>query len=255
MITHEALHHGVFSNECFAHPLKIQLEATCKPPRPQKRRVRFDTEERVINPIQEFYTDDDVRVRWYGMEELCQIKQHAKEQSNMVRKRSKDRDCLVAVAHRKTTLLLRSDFRAIVKLSPTTPDQDLARWCSYNDGRRGLERFSSRDYCAFRRSDIMNARTAVIEEQTRQRGQNSVDQEAIAQRAREASKRARTFAQVLATADDLEAQQVHEEQVEEEQEMRDLDDSFRRVAPPRKKSKLSMEMKLPMKFAANVRIT
>jgi hypothetical protein len=182
-------------------PLKMELDATVttKPFRPPI--IRFDDVDAVINPSPEYYTDDDVVIRWFTMHELQQIKHQAKEYSITIRQSSTNQDTCLCVAHRKTSLMLKSDFKSLVKLSATTPDQDLSEWCSYEDGRRGLERFSSRDYAAFRRSDINLTRSAVIEEFARQRNMLLFDEEAVANLARDASRRSRTFARFFAEAD------------------------------------------------------
>jgi hypothetical protein len=182
-------------------PLKMELDATVATIEFRPPAIRFDEIHDIINPSPEYYTDDDIRVRWYTMDELQQIKQQAKEYSNTIRQTSSSQDTCLCIAHRKTSLMLKSDFKSLVKLSPTTPDQDLIEWCSFEDGRRGLERFSSRDYAAFRRSDINLTRTSVIEEFARQRTMLFFDDEAVANHARDASRRARTFARFFAEAD------------------------------------------------------
>ena len=64
------------------------------------------------------------------------------------------------------------------------------------DGRRGLERFASRDYAILRRSDITKTRQAVLGA-----AKLRCDADTIAHSAREASRRARTFARFFAAAD------------------------------------------------------
>lgn len=182
-------------------PLKMELDATVATNQCRLPAIRFDDMDDIINPSPEYYNDDDIRIKWYTMDELQQIKQQAKDFSNSIRQTSSSEDTCLCTAHRKTSLMLKSDFKSLVKLSQTTPDQDLSEWCSYEDGRRGLERFSSRDYAAFRRSDINLTRTSVIEEFERQRSMLFFDEEAVANHAREASRRARTFARFFAEAD------------------------------------------------------
>jgi hypothetical protein len=229
----------VFSNENFLWPMKLELEAAswenCVPAE-RSTTVRFELETEVINPFPEDYTDEDVQVKWYCMDDLQQIKQRAKEESNELRKSSKGQDTCLCVAHRKTSLMIKSDFKSLVKLSPSTPDQDLSEWCSYMDGRRGLERFASRDYAALRRNDICNTRAAVMQEYARQSEFYLSDPEAIANVAREASKRARTFARFFAAADadaakpDQPARRIPSRCHSEVR-------TISRCAPPRKRSK------------------
>jgi len=191
-------------------PLKMELEAAfleplklfppeASSPLEQTRStstISFRPETETINPEPEYYTDEDVQTKWYSNEDLAQIKFSAKELSNELRRSTSPQDTTLTIAHRKTSLMLKSDFKALVKLSPTTPDQDLIQWCSYTDGRRGLERFASRDYAVLRRNDISNTRKAVL--QSVKEGQ---DAETVAQLAREASRRARTFSRFFAAAD------------------------------------------------------
>jgi hypothetical protein len=196
----------VFSNERFSLPLKMVLEAasyatTVVVKGRRSSPVRFEDQVQVINPETEFFTDEDVAIRWFGAEDLHLIKMGAKQQSVDLRNNAKNHDSYLCVAHRKTSLMLKSDFKALVKLTPSTPDQDLSKWCSYMDGRRGLERFASRDYAALRRVDITNTRTSVIHEYSRQRSEGIFDLEFVANLARDASRRARTFARFFAAAD------------------------------------------------------
>ena len=203
-------HAQAFSTEKFSLPLKYGLDAVIAESPKAKKRVRFSSANtRVINSVTEYYTDEDIAARWWSSNELVDVKKNAKLMSAAIRRQSaSDEQCPIAVAHRKTTLMLASDFKGLVKLSPSTPDQDLANWCRSEDGRRGLERFSSRDYCSFRRMDVASTRHAVLAEQERQLESAIVDDNAIAQVYRSASRRARTFALFLGEADSIEARQA-----------------------------------------------
>lgn len=222
-------------------PLKLELDRTFAINEFRAPAIRFDDEDDIINPSPEYYSDDDISVKWYTMDELQQIKQQAKEYSNTIRQSSSSEDTCLCTAHRKTSLMLKSDFKSLVKLSQTTPDQDLSEWCSYDDGRRGLERFSSRDYAAFRRSDINMTRTAVIEEFTRQQTMVFFDDEAVANIARDASRRARTFARFFAAADAGASRQSQHNDVPPVRPTPARSVSDRRAVPrrlpPRKRSK------------------
>ena len=192
-----------------------------------KRRVVFSQEQdRILNPQTEYYTDEDISTKWWSMQDLANIREEAKSMSALLRHHARKHDCDLTMAHRKTTLILASDFHSLIKLSPTSPDQDLANWCSYEDGRRGLERFSSKVYHSFRRKDVTDSRRAIIEEQQRQRLLNISDTEAIAKASAKYSRRARNFALFFGGAD---AKQVLK---------RDLQQAPARRAPPRKRSKM-----------------
>jgi hypothetical protein len=210
---------GVFSSERFTLPMKMQLEATMREPLhcssgclwgnnadfcsgKRQRRIRFDHFTRTINPDPEYYTEQDMSMKWFAAMELREFKVRAKELSNALRKSNKSQDQRsITVAHRKTTLMLKSDFKSLTKLSPSTPDLDITRWCLFSDGRRGLERFASQDYAVMRQSDIRLTRQAVLTEHARQVMNEEYDDEAVAKAAREVSRRARTFARFFGAAD------------------------------------------------------
>jgi adenine specific DNA methylase Mod len=115
----EVQHDHAFCNERFVGPLKLELETVGfdEPKRP-KRRVRFDRNKKTINPEAEYYTDEDVRIKWWGFDELGDIKQRAKETSIVLRKSLVGRESSLTMAHRKTSLILASDFKALIRLSP-----------------------------------------------------------------------------------------------------------------------------------------
>jgi hypothetical protein len=208
-----------FSNDNFTCPLKYELDAMESEP---TMRVTFRTDPTIMNPDAEYYTCHDILTKWFSSDELLQIKSRAKGFSTILRRSKRVEETCLTMAHRKTSLMLKSDYKALVKLSPSTPDQDLHQWCSHNDGRRGLERFSSRDYCCFRRKDVIATRTMVLEEQARQHCQGHFNEEMLANVSREASRRARSFALFFGEADSLEAREVG---------------PAHRRAPPRKRSR------------------
>ena len=196
---------SIYNDDVFQfQPLKMELDAAFLEPimftepevPPLRATVRFAVDDLIINIEPEFYGDDDIATKWYSNEDLTRIKLHAKDLCNELRRSDSPQDKTLTIAHHKTSLMLNSDFKALVKLSPSTPDQDLTEWCSYMDGRRGLERFASRDYTILRRSDITKTRQAVLAA-----AKLRCDAETIAHAAREASRRARTFARFLAAAD------------------------------------------------------
>jgi hypothetical protein len=211
-------------DHAFAGPLKLELEPVCLK-QPKRRSVCFDREKKVINPESEFYTDEDIRIKWRGSDELGYIKQDAKETCVVLRKMLVGKECFLTMAHRKTSLILASDFKALIRLSPSTPDKDLQGWCSFDDGRRGLERFTSKDYSCLRRQDITNTRETVLGEQRRQKETATRDPEIIARAARETSRRARTFALFFGEADARER-------------LSNREPNFERHDPPMKRRKL-----------------
>lgn len=206
----------VFNAARFTIPLQMELDAAMasgtsfiQPKKKQpweshgrRRKIRFSPNLTIVNPSKEYFTDEDVKLKWLAASDLRQLKVGAKELSNRLRKSPRSLDQkTISIAHRKTTLMLKADFKALTKLSSSTPDEDLVRWCQSSDGRRGLERFSSRDYAAFRQIDIGKVRAAVRDECARQKESGIFDPEAIAAAAQQHSRRARTFARFLGAAD------------------------------------------------------
>lgn len=209
----------------------------------RQRRVRFNlgtNVTKVINPGIEYYTDEDIHDKWVNGQDLYNIKVDAKKLSGALRRISKERGtaCLVSIAHRKTTLMMRSDFKSLVKLSPSSPDEDLAVWCCCNDGRRGLERFVSSDYNVIRSSDVHNTRKIVLDEQERQRDYCvRLDDETLGKVAREGSRRARTFARLMGVADSL-SSKCNEQYCEHTNMKNNPYVVKRRVAPSRTQSEM-----------------
>jgi hypothetical protein len=191
-----------------------------------KKRVRFNFEKRCLDPVNKYYDDEDIVAKWFTASDLLLIKENAKNQSATIRRSGPSEECRLTMAYKKTSLMLAGDFKELVKLPTTSPDQDLRQWCSWNDGRRGLERFSSREYCYTRRGDILNAREAVLAEQDRQTEAGVKNDDLIAKASREVSRRARTFALFMGEADS-------------KQQTRPLENA-QRTAPSRKRSKIDL---------------
>jgi hypothetical protein len=211
--------HGYFED----HPLLRDELAI--PVSPKRRRVSFDQEQehqidlqdipqQARNRIalkqealtkekeqQDIHSYENDQTTWLSPSDLRNIQQQAKTTSALICHCAYVQDCDLLLAHHKTTLMLKKNFRSLVKLSPSMPDQDLAVWCSRDDGRRGLERFASKIYSSFRYRDVTSTRMSVIGEQSRQRIEGINDPEALAQVARSASCRARTFALYFGGAD------------------------------------------------------
>jgi len=203
---------------CFTNfgPIHQSLEPIPATSRTRSR-VCFDPLLQVA-PTDYYFEADE---RWWTAEELDGVRQDARKQSQRLRQSSSEALCM---AHRKTTLILSGDFGNLVKLPPTSPDQDLQEWCAFNDGRRGLERFCSKVYHSFRRKDVQATRAAVLKEQECQRTARDMDPEALAQVSRDASRRARNFALFFGGADAKESNKRSR--------------VIRRNAPPRKKSRM-----------------
>ena len=218
----------------FSEPLRQELPEDLPK---RRRRVLFggtSVIHREAESVEEAQANHERK--WFTADELQSIRQEAKAMSSDLRSKgaANASSCFVTLAHRKTTLILSSDFKSLTKLSKSTPDQDLHQWCSWDDGRRGLERFSSQSYWVFRRRDISFFRESVMEESRRQQESGCHDPEAIAKVAREASRRSRTFALFMGEADALEANGVH---LEATPRFRRAPPSLRQ-APPHKRSRM-----------------
>jgi hypothetical protein len=221
----------VFNGNRFEDQQLQRLDELAIPVSPKRRKVSFDQEQEhqtdlqqlaeptiALKQFKEAFKKEEERqtiilssldinshekdqTTWLSPCDLRNIQQQAKTTSALVCHGANVQGCDLTLAHRKTTLMLAKNLRSLVKLSPTMPDQDLAVWCSHDDGRRGLERFASKLYNSFRYRDVTNTRMSVIGEQSRQRIEGINDPEAIAQVARTASCRARTFALYFGAAD------------------------------------------------------
>jgi len=187
----------VFSTENSAKRHESQLRVLESSTR---RRVRFESSQ-ILNLENEYLSDEDLSRMWWTVDELIAIRNKGKMLCSLLRNHGANQDCHLTMAHRKITLFLASKFRSLLKLSPSSPDQDLSEWCSCNDGRRGLERYVSRVYSSFRQRDVFCTRMAVLTEQARQRDQHINCPDMIAVLSQSASRRSRTFALSLARAD------------------------------------------------------
>jgi len=164
------------------------------------RQVRFESAPpKILNPESKYLSHED-SIIWWTSNELEEIRKDAKLLCSQFWHHA-SQDCDLTVAHHKLIFLLASKLWALLKLSPTSPDQDLLKWCSCNDGRRGLERIVSKTYSSFRQNDICETRMLVLTEQKRQRDEDIVDPEKIAILSQSASRRSRTFALIMASAD------------------------------------------------------
>jgi hypothetical protein len=211
------------------------------PVSPRQRRVTFYTgKTEIIEPVRDFNLNEKEDAKsctvssvWWSHADLFLIQQRAKTTSRVLRHVANNRmqDGPLILAHHKTTLILASDFRSLVKLPLSSPDQDLVEWCSRDDGRRGLERFVSKTYGCFRSHDVTKTRTVVIREQVRQKCAGINDPEAIAEMARNASLRARSFAMFFGGADASQAKDETKAPPVEEHVKQS-------VARPRKRSKI-----------------
>ena len=173
----------------------------------KKRRVNFGGSTIINQGSEETICDSEIQQRWWTPDDLDEIKRRAKEMSIRLRQQAKEKGCYIGMAHKKTSLMLTNNFPELVKLSPSSPDQDLRHWCARSDGRRGLERFASREYGICRKDDVLDARDAVFQEQERQRSSSEpsskvpLDPEAMAKVSKEKSRRSRTFSLFMGEAD------------------------------------------------------
>lgn len=171
-------------------------------PPTKKSRVDFGTSKVINEGPKEIISEEEAVQRWWMADDLEVIKQRAKDTSIRLRQQATERGgCFVELAHKKTTLMLANNFPELIKLPPSSPDQDLKKWCARSDGRRGLERFASRNYGIARRDDVTEAREAVIWEQRRQQQEGKINRETLAQVSKGKSRRARTFALFMGEAD------------------------------------------------------
>ena len=167
----------------------------------RKRRVSFAGQKIINEGAQEVITVEEMEIRWWSQDDLDNIKKAAKEMSLKLRKLAKEKGCYVEVAHKKTTLMLTNSFQELVKMSASSPDQDLRHWCVRSDGRRGLERFACKEYGNTRKDDVIGTRMAVFQEQDKQRKARKYIPEAMAKVSKAHSRRSRTFSLFMGEAD------------------------------------------------------
>lgn len=187
------------SNNAFSFPMTPSSASSLS------RRVDFSGKLVINDNEHEIISEEDMASRWWSQSDLEEVKKGAKEMSLQLRRMAKERGCYVETAHKKTTLMLKNDFKELVKLSSSSPDQDLRHWCARSDGRRGLERFASKEFCNSRKDDVIDTRNTVFQEQERQRQLNVYLPEEIAKISKEKSRRARTFSLFMGEADAQEA--------------------------------------------------
>merc|ERR1712032_1076272 len=100
--------------------------------------------------------------------------------------------------------MLGSEIQKLVQLPLSRPDEDLQQWCAHDDGRRGLEKYASKEYAIGRHRDLCHCRISVLKEQGIQREKKIVDVELLAESSRKLSRVARTFALFMGEADSYE---------------------------------------------------
>lgn len=174
--------------------------------RTSKKRVHFHRQKQVHFLDAYESTEECFANKWYSLEELSRMRAEAKMTTIRLRKLASllpEDACGLTMAFRKTTLMLHSDLKSLVKLPPTTPEQDIEKWSSMEDGRRGLERFISQDYANIRKMDLKLSRTAVVNESHRQQANHEANPEALSAISRASTKRSRSFALFMGEADAL----------------------------------------------------
>lgn len=166
----------------------------------QRKRVVFNNKIRIVeNPG--FLTSNEIERVWWSGDELQSIKKRAKQMCCRLRKRLEPEVCPVSDAYQKTKMVLNSDTKHPALCLANGLGGDLYQWCTSMDGRRGLERFASREFAALRRKDVIDTRSAVMQEQKQQAQAGERNAEAIANVAKLSSKTARVFAAFMGDAD------------------------------------------------------
>lgn len=147
---------------------------------------------------------EEIETLWWQKDELSEIRSNAKLLTKMFRQ--DNRECYpIMMALKKTKLILNSEIQKLVQLPLSRPDEDLQSWCAKNDGRRGLERYASKEYATCHHNDLYRVRRAVLAQQAIQSEEDIYDAELVAESSRMISRRARTFALFMGEADSYEA--------------------------------------------------
>jgi hypothetical protein len=200
------------SRQCYqgmvqnVHNRGPSMSPTAATRRARRKCLRFARSSEVAESHCEPLCEETILALWWSKAEMSFMKKSARDLSMLIRKVSKDRGCVVSTAYNKTKLMLESDLKTLVQLTPTTPERDLLRWCRKEDARRGLERCASKEYAYERRRRMIDHRKAVVTDQTGERDSEEVtDVESLAKVAREHSRQSRTFALFFGEADALAA--------------------------------------------------
>lgn len=196
-----------------------------------RKKVFFNHKIRIVeNPG--FLTNNEIERVWWTGEELLSIKKRAKQMCSRLRKKQEvDEVCPISDAYQKTKMVLNSDAKHPALCLAEDLDSELYHWCAATDGRRGLERFASREFAALRRKDVIDTRSAVMQEQARQLQIGEKDEEALAGVAKLTSKTARVFAAFLGEADanaSLTSEEMEEDWSDCSQSSGELDRPFKR---------------------------
>jgi len=175
--------------------------------RTMKKQICFsDKIEFINNPI-DCLTLEDISQIWWNREELASFKVSSKNFSRELRKggdgtSQKDTTYPLVMAQKKTLLMMNSDFKNLLKLPLKRPDEELQSWCVSNDGRRGLERFICKENAIRQRNGIIRIRRSVFAMQQKLRNENlSWNVEKLAESSRVISRRTRTLAHYMGSAD------------------------------------------------------
>jgi len=156
---------------------------------------------------QEWLSCEEVDLLWWTKKELLSSRSCAKDLSKQIRQ--SEMECTpITMALKKTKLMLGAEIQKLVRLPLSRPDEDLQEWCANDDGRRGLEKYASKEYAILRHGILCSTRIAVLTEQTAQHKQGICDEELIAESSRKMSRCARTFALFMGEADSYEASDV-----------------------------------------------
>jgi len=191
-----------------------------------RKSVRFDQNEVFV------IESNKNEMLWYSDEDIEAIRKYSKEMSLLIRRRSKvEGRCCVNELCKKIFAKnnnidgddqeCNDDDDGTTTISSSSSShsclvQDLASWCKHEDGRRGLERFASKEYNLRRRRNINHHRSSILMEQERQKKMRSslLNKEEentewkIAKISQELSKGFLMFANCIAKADEVEARSI-----------------------------------------------
>lgn len=168
------------------------------------KKVVFSDKNQIIES-KNLLSQEEINSCWLKKEELHKLKMAAKKDSERLRRKdaatNDDKASKFTMAYKKTKFMLNSNFKELMKLPLSRPDEDLTKWCLRNDGRRGLEKCVSKNFSIWRSKEIRNARKVVFNEQDLQREMNIKDPDAIAKVSRDCTNLSRSFAGFLGAAD------------------------------------------------------
>lgn len=180
---------------------------------PTKKVTFCDEPAKVILLDRKLYYGRFSSIRWLTDDQMLTMQREVQSTSKKIQKSFPESELNeFTMAFRKATLKMRQNWSALEQLPPTTPQEDLEKWCCASDGRRGLERMIlCLDFSAVVQHDIQNSARLVLKSK-------STNSEQLSSRYQQLARRSAIFAHMLGEADAVAASDVYNEQPQSNQQ-------------------------------------